>query len=82
MNHLMILSKPTCSPTLLFYPGSMETKKCPVKVVDRPCGLELVHVSTEEPTSGSPRLELWECPMGHRTHFLSKKEEAKSSAQN
>ena len=59
----------------------IEKKEFPVLVVDRPCGLELFHVSTEEPTSEGPPLELWECPMGHRTHFLSKKEESKSSAK-
>jgi hypothetical protein len=61
---------------------SMETKKCPVLVVDRPCGLELFHVSTEEPTADSPPLELWECVRGHRMHFVSKKEESKSEAEN
>jgi len=30
--HSITLSKPTCSATLLFYPGSMEIKKCPVLV--------------------------------------------------
>jgi hypothetical protein len=60
----------------------MEIKKCPVLVVDRPCGLELFHVSTEEPTSADPPLELWECPRGHRTHFVSKKEESKSNASD
>ena len=59
----------------------METKKCAVLVVDRPCGLELFRVSTEEPTADSPPLELWECAMGHRTHYLSEKEESKSSAE-
>jgi hypothetical protein len=52
----------------------METKKCGVLVVDLPCGLELFHVSTEESTSDRPPLELWESAMGHRTHYLSKKE--------
>jgi hypothetical protein len=33
----------------------IEKKKFPVLVVDRPCGLELFHVSTEEPTSEGPR---------------------------
>jgi hypothetical protein len=59
----------------------MEKKKCPVLVVDRPCGLELFHVSTEEPTSEGPPLELWECARGHRT-FLSKKEESKSNTRD
>src|SRR6266436_286741 len=58
----------------------MEKKKCPVLVVDRPCGLELFHVSTE-PTSEGPPLELWECPRGHRTHF-SKKEDSKSNIRD
>ena len=51
-------------------------------VVDRPCALELFHVSTEEPTSDSPPLELWECAKGHRMHLVSKKEESKSEAEN
>ncbi len=59
----------------------MEKKKCPVLVVDRPCRLELFHVSTEEPTSEGPPLELWECPMGHRT-YLSKKEESKFNTRD
>jgi hypothetical protein len=33
----------------------IEKKEFPVLVVDRPCGLELFHVSTEEPTSEGPR---------------------------
>jgi hypothetical protein len=45
-------------------------------------GLELFHVSTEEPTSDRPPLELWECVRGHRMHFVSKKEESKSEAEN
>jgi len=49
-----------------------------VLVVDRPCALELFHVSTEEPTSDSPPLELWECAKGHRMHLASKKEESRS----
>jgi hypothetical protein len=60
----------------------MEIKKCPVMIVDRPCGLQLFHVSTEEPTSGTPPLELWECARGHRMHFVSKKEESKSNAED
>jgi hypothetical protein len=76
------LDKTTCFASSLVYPGNMETKKCPVLVVDRPCGLELFHVSTEEPTSDSPPLELWECAKGHRMHLASKKEESKSEAEN
>jgi len=76
-----VLIKPTCFATSLVYSGSMETKKCPVLVVDRPCGLELFHVSTEELTSDSPPLELWECVRGHRMHFVSKKEGSKSEAE-
>jgi len=75
-------AEPTCSAIYLVYSGSMETRKCPVLVVDRPCGLELFHVSTEEPTSDSPPLELWECAKGHRMHLASKKEESKSEAEN
>jgi NitT/TauT family transport system substrate-binding protein len=55
----------------------MEIKKCPVMVVDCPCGLELFHVRTEEPTFESPPLELWECPRGHRSHFVSKRDDLK-----
>ena len=53
----------------------MEIKKCSVLVVDRPCSLELFHVSTEEPTSDSPPLELWECVRWatDRTVFPKKK---------
>ena len=51
-------------------------------VVDGPCGLELLHVSAEEPTSDSPPLELWECAKGHRMHLVSKKEESKSNARD
>jgi hypothetical protein len=80
--HDRLLIKPTCFATSLVYSGSMETKKCPGLVVDRRCGLELFHVSTEEPTSDSPPLELWECVRGHRMHFVSKKEESKSEAEN
>ena len=72
----------TCSTASLVYPGSMETRKCAVLIVDGPCGLELFRVNTEEPTADSPLLELWECPMGHRTHYLSEKEESKLSAEN
>jgi hypothetical protein len=60
----------------------MEIKKCSVLVVDRLCGLELFRVNIEEPTSDGPPLELWECAMGHRTHYLAEKEESKSSAEN
>jgi hypothetical protein len=77
-----VLIEPTCFATSFFYPGSMEKKKCPVLVVDRPCGLELFHVSTEEPISDGPPLELWECAKGHRMHLVSKKEESKSEAEN
>ena len=66
----------------MFREEVMEIKKCSVLVVDRLCGLELFHVSTEEPISDSPPLELWECPRGHRAHFVSKKEESKSNIKN
>jgi hypothetical protein len=55
--HVRLLIKPTCFATSLVYSGIMETKKCPVLVVDHPCGLELFLVSTEEPTSDSPSPE-------------------------
>jgi len=51
----------------------METEKCSVLVVDRRCGLGLFHVSAEEPTSDGPPLELWEYPIGHRRHYVSKR---------
>jgi hypothetical protein len=54
----------------------METKKCSVLVGDRSCGLELIRVNIEEPASEGPPLELWECPMGHRTYYVSKEEES------
>jgi hypothetical protein len=60
----------------------MEIKKCPVLVFDRPCDIELFHVSTEEPTSDGPPLEQWECVRGHRMPFVSTKEESKSEAEN
>jgi hypothetical protein len=72
--------KSTCSGVFLFYPGSMETKKCSVLVGDRPCGLELIRVNIEESASEEPPLELWECPMGHRTYYVSKGEESISRA--
>jgi hypothetical protein len=74
--------KPTCSEIFLFYPGNMETKKCSVLVLDRPCGLELFRVNIEEPTSEGPSLELWECAMGHRTYYVSKEEDSISRAEN
>jgi hypothetical protein len=54
----------------------MEIKKCSVLVVERPCGLVLFRVNIEEPTSDGPPLELWECAMGHRTHYVFKKEKS------
>jgi hypothetical protein len=60
----------------------MEIKKCSVLVGDRSCGLELFRVSIEEPTADEPPLELWECAMGHRTHFVSKEEESKLRADD
>jgi hypothetical protein len=50
----------------------IEKKEFPVLVVDRPCGLELFHVSTEEPTSEGPPPELWKW-VRHRTRLLSPK---------
>ena len=43
-------------------------------VGDHPCDLELIRVNIEESASEGPPLELWECPMGHRTHYVSKEE--------
>jgi len=74
--------KSSCSGVFLFYPGSMEIKKCSVLVVDRLCGLELFRVNIEEPTSDGPPLELWECAMGHRTDHVSKEEESKLMADD
>ena len=58
----------------------MEIRKCAVLVGDHPCGLELFRVNIGEPTSDGPPLELWECAMGHRTHYVSKEEESKLRA--
>jgi hypothetical protein len=59
----------------------MEIKKCSVLVGDHPCGLELIRVNIEEPASEEPPLELWECPMGHRTHYVSKEDEPMSRTE-
>ena len=61
-------------------PGKYRNKEISRAVVDRPCGLVAIHLTTAEPTFHSPSLELWKCAMAPSTLF-SQKEESKSRAE-
>ena len=44
-------------------------KKCPVVVSGHPCGLSIIRTGT------LGELDVYECPMGHRTTFAAQKDE-------
>jgi hypothetical protein len=52
----------------------METRRCFVLVDEHECGLELFQTGRVEAEPARQSVDLYECPLGHRSYFLSGKE--------
>ena len=52
----------------------MEIDKCPVKINGVPCSLELTQKPTEDKSEIATHLDVYECPLGHRSYFVPTKE--------
>src|SRR6266481_10052264 len=72
----------TCSRDFLAYAGTMETKRCSVLVDEHECGLELFQTGRVEAEPPRQPVDLYECPLGHRSYFLSGKESKPEAGGN